>query len=132
MGPRRPFPYSLVTPARAGALVAEYRAAGGTEPCVLIRRAWVGDPPRADVDRQLDVYRSYAPTNAPTHWGTDEMAVDATGDDIAKQLVDAAQTAGVDALNLRVHVPGVGVDDAREQIRRLGADVVPRVKEALT
>ena len=41
-------------------------------------------------------------------------------------------TAGVDALNLRVHVPGVGVDDAREQIRRLGADVVPRVKEALT
>src|SRR5438067_10588175 len=60
---------SLVTPARAGALVTAYRAAGGTEPCVLIRRAWIGDPPRADVNRQLDVYRSYAPTNAPTHWG---------------------------------------------------------------
>ena len=99
---------------------------------MLIRRAWIGDPPRADVNRQLDVYRSYAPTNAPTHWGADEMAVGATGDDVAKQLVDAAQTAGVDALNLRVHVAGVGVDDAREQIGRLGADVVPWAKEALT
>ncbi len=122
---------SLVTPTRAGELVAVYRAAGGTAPCVLIRRAWIGDPPREAIDRQVDVYRSYAPTNAPTHWGANEMAVGATGEDVAKQLVDAAHTAGVDALNLRVHVPGVTVADARAQISRLGDDVVPLVKETL-
>jgi alkanesulfonate monooxygenase SsuD/methylene tetrahydromethanopterin reductase-like flavin-dependent oxidoreductase (luciferase family) len=122
---------SLVTPARAAALVTTYREAGGREAAVLIRRAWIGDPPRADVDRQVAVYRSYAPTNAPSHWGSDEMVVAATGDEVAKQLVEAAHTARVNALNLRVHVPGVTVDSAREQIRRLGEEVVPLVKEAL-
>jgi alkanesulfonate monooxygenase SsuD/methylene tetrahydromethanopterin reductase-like flavin-dependent oxidoreductase (luciferase family) len=122
---------SLVTPVRVAALVGAYRAAGGTAPCVLIRRAWIGEPPRADIDRQVAVYRSYAPTSAPTHWGSDEMVVGASADEVAKQLVEAAHTAGVDALNLRVHVPGVSVGDARAQITRLGNEVVPVVKEAL-
>jgi alkanesulfonate monooxygenase SsuD/methylene tetrahydromethanopterin reductase-like flavin-dependent oxidoreductase (luciferase family) len=122
---------SLVTPGRARALVEAYHAEGGAAPCVLIRRAWVGEPPREDIDRQVDVYRGYAPANASTHWGANEMAVGATGEDVAKQLVDAAQGAGADALNLRVHVPGVSADDARAQIARLGDDVVPLVKEAL-
>jgi alkanesulfonate monooxygenase SsuD/methylene tetrahydromethanopterin reductase-like flavin-dependent oxidoreductase (luciferase family) len=122
---------SLVTPSRAAALVAAYRDAGGSAPCVLIRRAWIGDPPREDVDRQLAVYRGYAPTNAPSHWGTDEMVVGASGEEVAKHLVEVAHAARVDALNLRVHVPGVTIDDAREQIERLGKEVVPVVKEAL-
>jgi len=122
---------SLVTPERARTLVDVYRAAGGQRPCVLIRRAWVGEPPRAMVERQVDVYRSYAPTNAPTHWGTDEMATGSTGADISKLLIDAARAANVDALNLRVHVPGVSREDAHEQIARLGDDVVPLLKEAL-
>jgi len=37
---------SLSTPARCRALVDAYRAAGGTRPCVLIRRAWVGERSR--------------------------------------------------------------------------------------
>ncbi len=51
---------SLVTPARVRELVDTYHHAGGTKPCVLVRRVWLGDPPRADVDRQVDVYRGYA------------------------------------------------------------------------
>jgi alkanesulfonate monooxygenase SsuD/methylene tetrahydromethanopterin reductase-like flavin-dependent oxidoreductase (luciferase family) len=121
---------SLVTPHHVRALVDEYRRSGGTQSCVLNRRAWVGEPPRADVDRQVDVYRSYAPANAPARWGADEMATGAA-DAVAKQLIDAAHEAGVDALNLRVHVPGVGVAAAREQIERIGTDVVPSVKEHL-
>ena len=51
---------SLSKPDRCRALSDAYRAAGGTGPCILIRRAWVGEPPRADVDAQVDVYRGYA------------------------------------------------------------------------
>ena len=122
---------SLVTPARVRELVDAYRAAGGAQPCVLIRRAWLGDPPRADVDRQVGVYHSYAPSAAPTHWGADEMVVGPAADAVAKQLVDTLHAAGADALNLRVHVPGVTVDAARDQIGRLGDEVLPLVKEAM-
>jgi alkanesulfonate monooxygenase SsuD/methylene tetrahydromethanopterin reductase-like flavin-dependent oxidoreductase (luciferase family) len=122
---------SLVTPARVRALVDAYRDAGGTAPCLLVRRAWVGEPPRALVGDQVDLYRTYAPAGATTHWGTDEMATGATGAEVVSGLLDAVRTAGADALNLRVHVPGVGVDDAREQIVRIGDEVVPALREAL-
>jgi hypothetical protein len=46
-------------------------------------------------------------------------------------LADAARAAGVDALNLRVHVTGVTPADARAQIERLGDDAVPAVRDAL-
>ena len=52
---------SLTTPARCRELVDAYRAVGGTAPCVLIRRAWVGEPPAQQTAQQLDPYRSYAP-----------------------------------------------------------------------
>jgi len=46
-------------------------------------------------------------------------------------LIHAAQTAGVDAINVRVHVPGVPPAAVRDQIERIGADVVPAVRDAL-
>ena len=98
---------SLVTTARCRELVDAYRAAGGAGPVVLIRRCWLGEPPRADVDRQVDVYRSYAPDAAPTHWGRDEMAQSSDANEVVERLVGAARDAGADAVNLRVHVPGV-------------------------
>ena len=73
-------------------LVDAYRAAGGTGPCVLVRRAWLGEPPSADVDRQVDVYRDYAPADAPSHWGANEMVVGTSGAEVADQLRDALQT----------------------------------------
>ena len=118
---------SLVTPTRVRQLVDAYRGGGGAGPCVLIRRAWIGDPPAALVEQQLGVYRSYAGTNGPTHWGTDEMAV-GTPARVAEQLNDALQQSGADALNLRVHVPGITVAMAREQIERLGDGVLPELK----
>jgi alkanesulfonate monooxygenase SsuD/methylene tetrahydromethanopterin reductase-like flavin-dependent oxidoreductase (luciferase family) len=122
---------SLVTPARCRELVDAYRAAGGAGPVVLVRRCWLGEPPRAEVDQQIDVYRSYAPGAAPAHWGRDEMAQSTDAAEVVDRLVAAAREAGADALNLRVHVPGVSPEAAREQIERVGSDVVPRVHESL-
>jgi alkanesulfonate monooxygenase SsuD/methylene tetrahydromethanopterin reductase-like flavin-dependent oxidoreductase (luciferase family) len=121
---------SLVTPDRARVLVDAYRAVGGTGSCVLVRRVWLGEPPRADVDRQVDVYRGYAPASAPAHWGADEMIVAHGAPEAAAELRRVQAAAGVDALNLRVHVPGVSAVAAREQIARLGAEVLPRLRGA--
>jgi alkanesulfonate monooxygenase SsuD/methylene tetrahydromethanopterin reductase-like flavin-dependent oxidoreductase (luciferase family) len=123
---------SLVTPARVRELVDAYRTAGGTGSVVLVRRCWLGEPPRADVERQLDVYRGYAPGAAPAHWGRDEMAQSLDPEAVAGHLVVVARAAGADALNLRVHVPGVEPAAARDQIERIGWEVVPRVRAALT
>jgi phage terminase large subunit-like protein len=121
---------SLTTPARCRELVDAYHAAGGAEPCVLVRRAWVGDPPAAETARQLDTYRSYA-GNATTHWGADELAASTDPAEVADRLVAAATSAGADALNVRVHMPGVGVAAVREQIERTGNECLPRVVRAL-
>ncbi len=119
------------TPARCRELVDVYRAAGGTGPCVLVRRAWIGEPPTQLTTQQVDTYRSYAPAGAAANWGADELIAAHDAAEVAVRLADAARAAGVDALNLRVHVPGVTPADARAQIERLGDDVVPAVRDAL-
>ena len=122
---------SLATPRRCRELSDAYRAAGGVQPVVLVRRVWVGAPPNEQVDAQLDVYRTYAPAAAPQHWGSNEMVADDDITAIADTLVEIARAAGADALNLRVHVPGVAPAAAREQIVELGTHVVGRVQDAL-
>jgi alkanesulfonate monooxygenase SsuD/methylene tetrahydromethanopterin reductase-like flavin-dependent oxidoreductase (luciferase family) len=123
---------SLSTPPRCRELTDSYRDSGGTGPCILIRRAWLGEPPRNQVERQLDRYRSYTPRGAQAHWGDDELAGAADPSAVAGQLADAVSVAGADALNVRVHVPGVTLDSARAQIARLGDEVVPMVRTALS
>ena len=122
---------SLTTPARCRELADAYRAAGGRGPCVLIRRAWIGDPPTQLTTQQVDTYRSYAPAGAPANWGADELVTANDPGEVAARLVDAAQTAGADALNLRVHVAGLAPADARAQIEQLGDAAVPAVRDAL-
>jgi alkanesulfonate monooxygenase SsuD/methylene tetrahydromethanopterin reductase-like flavin-dependent oxidoreductase (luciferase family) len=118
---------SLSTPQRCRELTDAYRGAGGPGPCVLIRRVWIGEPPVESVARQLDVYRSYSPPGAQAHWqGEQLVAGDANA--VAAGLRDTMETAGCDCVNLRVHVPGVAPEPAREQIRRLGDEVVPQFR----
>lgn len=117
--------------ARLRRLSDGYDEAGGAAPKVLIRRVWVGDPPREAFDRQLEVYRSYSPAAAQQHWRDHGFLCrdDPTG--LAGDLASAVQAAGADVLNLRVHVPGVAPGQAREQIERLGAEVLPRLRGQL-
>jgi alkanesulfonate monooxygenase SsuD/methylene tetrahydromethanopterin reductase-like flavin-dependent oxidoreductase (luciferase family) len=123
--------HSLATPERCRQLADAYREAGGHAPVVVIRRAWLGAAPRAQLDAQLDVYRSYTPKKAQAHWGADELASRADPDEVADDIVAAVRASGADAVNLRVHVPGVTPETAREQIVRIGDEVIPRVRAAL-
>ena len=122
---------SLSTPERCRELIDAYRAAGGTGSCVLIRRAWVGEPPRERLDDQVDVYRSYSPASAQANWGGNELVDAPTADSVVAGLLEAIDRAGADALNLRVHVPGVSPPDAREQIARLGDEVLGPLRAGL-
>jgi hypothetical protein len=122
---------SLSTPQRCRELIDAYHDAGGTAPCVLIRRAWIGEAPRERVDDQVDVYRSYSSKSAMEHWGQDELVDAPSADVVVGGLVEALAHAGADALNVRVHVPGVTPDAARAQIAELGDTVLPRVRNAM-
>jgi alkanesulfonate monooxygenase SsuD/methylene tetrahydromethanopterin reductase-like flavin-dependent oxidoreductase (luciferase family) len=122
---------SMSTPERCRELTDAYRGAGGSGACVLIRRAWLGEAPRGNLDAQLDVYRGYSSAAAQAKWGTDELAGGADPSEVVAALEDAAVRAGADALNLRVHVPGVTPEMAREQIERLGDEVVAPMRARL-
>jgi hypothetical protein len=122
---------SLASVARCRELADAYRAAGGVGTVVLVRRVWIGDPPRARFDNQVQVYRGYAPPGATTTWGTDELLTGTDADALAARVARAVLDAGGDACNIRIHVPGVDPVAARAQIARLGDEVVPRVREAL-
>ena len=121
---------SLSTPERIRTLSDAYRAAGGTRPCVLVRRAWVGTAPRDQVDRQTERYRSYASAGAQVHWQGDQLVAAGRAAALAEELARVMARAGVDALNLRVHVPGVSPATAREQIAAMG-DVVAGLRPLL-
>jgi alkanesulfonate monooxygenase SsuD/methylene tetrahydromethanopterin reductase-like flavin-dependent oxidoreductase (luciferase family) len=116
---------SLSTPDRIRELTDAYRDAGGTRSCVLVRRAWVGAPPSDLFDAQVDVYRSYSPADAQARWKGDQVLGDADA------IADAARRAGCDAVNLRIHVPGVSPSAARDQIAALGETVVTALRSSL-
>jgi alkanesulfonate monooxygenase SsuD/methylene tetrahydromethanopterin reductase-like flavin-dependent oxidoreductase (luciferase family) len=115
--------YDGATPVeRLRKLSTTYDQAGGTGPKVLIRRVWLGEPPTEAFDRQAAVYRSYASTSADHSFLTSTNP-----DQLATALRSALREAGATCLNLRVHVPGVTPAMAREQIERLGTEVLPKI-----
>jgi alkanesulfonate monooxygenase SsuD/methylene tetrahydromethanopterin reductase-like flavin-dependent oxidoreductase (luciferase family) len=110
-------------PERLARLCAAYDEAGGTGPTVLIRRAWLGAPDTTLVTRQREVYDSYA-APATAFGGDQTISADAPAE-LAERLLAALQASGASALNLRVHLPGMSAADVREQIARLGDEVLP-------
>ncbi len=122
---------SLATVERCRRLTDTYRDAGGPGPCILVRRAWLGDPPRQSLERQVDVYRGYASAGAQSHWSGDQLVAGTDAGTVADQLADVARRAGADALNLRVQVPGVAPAEARDQIIGLGGEVLPQLRRQL-
>jgi alkanesulfonate monooxygenase SsuD/methylene tetrahydromethanopterin reductase-like flavin-dependent oxidoreductase (luciferase family) len=123
---------SLSTTERCAEITATYREAGGTGPCILIRRAWLGDPPEGKVNEQLDVYRGYASRASQGHWGDNELIGSTDAAEVVDGLADSLQRAGADAVNIRIHVPGVPPSDARDQIQRLGLEVVGPLRKLLS
>jgi alkanesulfonate monooxygenase SsuD/methylene tetrahydromethanopterin reductase-like flavin-dependent oxidoreductase (luciferase family) len=117
---------SLTDLRRCRELVEDYRSGGGEGTVVLIRRVWVGEAPTQRHRDQVDVYAGYASTAAQTHWDSSAMI---TGDaeEIAAGLRSALDEGGADALNLRVHAPGLAVAVVDDQIAAL-ADVVTALR----
>lgn len=115
---------SLCTPDRARALTDAYRDAGGAQACVLVRRVWLGEPFRDDIERQVAVYRGYAAAAAARNWGADELIAATEPHELGERIGDVARRAGADALNLRLHAPGIPPPVIRDQIVRLGSDVL--------
>jgi alkanesulfonate monooxygenase SsuD/methylene tetrahydromethanopterin reductase-like flavin-dependent oxidoreductase (luciferase family) len=113
---------SLTDLARCRELADTYRDCGGDAPVVLIRRVWLGDAPTDRHHQQVNVYAGYATSGAQTHWDSTAMVV-GTPERIAERLAAAKAECGADALNLRVHAPGLGPAEVGDQISRL-ADVV--------
>lgn len=121
---------SIVSLDRAAEVSAAHAAAGGTGR-TLIRRVWLGTPPEGSVREQMDRYRAAAPAAARAHWADDGGLVDGSDPiDVAARLHDQVRRAGCDALNVRVFQAGVGPAAVREQIERLGAEVLPALRAA--
>lgn len=123
---------SLSTAEHLRTVADAYREAGGTGTCVLNRRIWLGEPPRTTIDAQVDLYKSYASTQAVDRWGSDELLASDDPAEIAERLADLASRAGADALNLRLHAAGMAPGPVRDQIGRVGAEVLPLLRGRFT
>jgi alkanesulfonate monooxygenase SsuD/methylene tetrahydromethanopterin reductase-like flavin-dependent oxidoreductase (luciferase family) len=123
---------SMSTPERQRAVVDAFRDAGGTEPCAVIRRVWLGRPPDAAIRAQRAVYESYSPDAAQQHWADQNVFVDDDADALAARVVESVLAVGGDAVNLRVHLPDVGPEVIRDQITALGRQVVDPVRRAIS
>jgi alkanesulfonate monooxygenase SsuD/methylene tetrahydromethanopterin reductase-like flavin-dependent oxidoreductase (luciferase family) len=112
---------------RLARICASYDEAGGAATKMLIRRVWLGDAQRDLVDRQRKVYDSYA--GAASAFGEDQTINAHDPDEAAARLHDVLTAAGANAINLRIHLPGMPPEHVREQIVGLGHDVVPRLRK---
>jgi len=117
----------MSAPDRLAHLTAEYDGAGGTGAKVLIRRVWLGDVRTDLVDAQRSVYDSYSGTGAPA-FGGDQTIASNDPAELAERLDQAVRDSGADALNVRIHLPGMPPPEVRRQIVRLGAEVAPLLR----
>lgn len=106
---------------------AAYDAAGGTGTKILIRRVWLG---RADSDL-IESQRRFYQQGSPTGQALPKDQTIATDD--AGEMVERLQTllteSGANALNLRLHLPGIPAGAIREQIAALTEQVVSRLRQ---
>ena len=117
----------LSTVERLASLCAAYDEAGGTQSKVLIRRVWLGEPLTELVEKQRQVYQSYSSGSFPA----DQTLTTTDPTAMAETLHQMMLAVGADAVNLRIHLPGLDTGDARRQIVSLAEDVVPRLRDRL-
>ena len=97
----------------------------------MLRRVWIGDPPPPAVAPHKDRFRAAAPDRAKQHWAPDGGLVAATDPaEVAQRLDAQIRATGCTAINLRVFHAGVTPAAVRDQIERIGAEVLPRLRAA--
>lgn len=116
----------MSTIAQLKGICGAYDDSSGTRPKVVIRRVWFGSPPNELIRRQRAVYDDYAVDSG--RFAEDQTVVADHGDDMVEQLSAIWRSTGADAINLRVHLPGVTRDQARQQIELLADQVLPALR----
>lgn len=122
---------SLQTPEHLAELSRLHAEAGGPPQRILIRRVWLGRAPGEASKSQLAFYKSYTSEKTQASWGGDELVAAESGEELAERLALAARQTDSQALNLRIHQIGVDPRSIREQIERLGREVLPSLRERL-
>lgn len=112
-------------------LCAAYDEAGGTGTKVLIRRVWLGEALTDLIDRQREVYATMGRDEPPRTLGDDQTIACADPAEMAERLAALMRATTCQAINLRVHLPGIPPELIRDQITALAADVVPRLRDLL-
>jgi alkanesulfonate monooxygenase SsuD/methylene tetrahydromethanopterin reductase-like flavin-dependent oxidoreductase (luciferase family) len=103
--------------------------ASGTAPKVLIRRVWIGEAQAELIERQRRFYQSIGSSDRPM--AQDQTLASDDPDELADRLARLMAEVGADALNLRIHLPGMEAAVVRDQIVRLGSEVLPRLRPQL-
>jgi alkanesulfonate monooxygenase SsuD/methylene tetrahydromethanopterin reductase-like flavin-dependent oxidoreductase (luciferase family) len=103
-----------------------YDAGAGTQPKVIIRRVWIGAPRSELIGRQQAVYDTYVGDGR--RFAEDQTVTAHEPREMADRLYDTWNAAGADAINLRVHLPGVAPVEARKQIAVLAEQVLPLLR----
>jgi alkanesulfonate monooxygenase SsuD/methylene tetrahydromethanopterin reductase-like flavin-dependent oxidoreductase (luciferase family) len=112
---------------RLTTLTKAFDRAGGNGPKVLIRRVWLGNVQTDLVRRQRAVYDSYSGVTIPS--ADDQTIASTEPTEVVARLRELIEATRSDALNLRVHLPGMPPEAVREQIEALGAQVVGPLKD---
>jgi alkanesulfonate monooxygenase SsuD/methylene tetrahydromethanopterin reductase-like flavin-dependent oxidoreductase (luciferase family) len=118
---------------RLAAACAAFDDAGGGAPKVVIRRVWIGEPLTDLINRQREVYAGVSSSATPSArpFADDQTVISVSADEIVDRLADTMERTGADALNIRVHLPGIPHEHIREQITRLADEVVPKLRARL-
>jgi hypothetical protein len=113
---------------RLSTLTEAFDRAGGSGSKVLIRRVWLGEVKTDLVRRQRAVYDNYS--GVTVAFGDDETIASSQPAEVVARLCELIEATKTDALNLRVHLPGMPPEAVREQIEALGTEVVRPLKDA--
>jgi alkanesulfonate monooxygenase SsuD/methylene tetrahydromethanopterin reductase-like flavin-dependent oxidoreductase (luciferase family) len=112
---------------RLTTLTEAFDRAGGSGSKVLIRRVWLGEVQTDLVRHQRAVYDSYS--GETIRFGDDQTMASGDPAEIVARLCELIDATSTDALNVRVHLPGMPPEAIREQIERLGTEVVGPLKD---
>jgi alkanesulfonate monooxygenase SsuD/methylene tetrahydromethanopterin reductase-like flavin-dependent oxidoreductase (luciferase family) len=111
--------------------IGVYREAGGPGPEVLTRKVWIGDLPRALIERQQEFYRRRASERGrpfTVRSAEDTEIIGGDADNVASRLREVLSAVGARAAILQVHLPGVSPAVVRGQILRIGVEVLPGIR----
>jgi alkanesulfonate monooxygenase SsuD/methylene tetrahydromethanopterin reductase-like flavin-dependent oxidoreductase (luciferase family) len=118
--------------AKARRLFEAYAEAGGTGPRMLIRRVWLGTVAPSIMDELAGPYRQAGASYLPDDPDAELVVADPDPVALAQRLAAAMTGSAASALSVRFSLPGFSPEATFEQITRIGHEVLPRLRDALS